>query len=98
MGKKLNYRIARLERALPEPPTGTHPYWEAFARRVKISGLYMAWLRREIEKPEFADPCDLELWEHLETITSVAKKIVARRAEAPGAEPEYGWYSDEEGE
>ncbi len=80
--KKLEDRISRLEQALPSQPNRTHPYWEAFDRRVRISKLYMAWRQGEIEKPELADPLDLEQWEDMEGVWRIAKKIVARRAEA----------------
>jgi hypothetical protein len=94
--KKLEDRISRLERALPSQPNRTHPYWEAFDRRVRISKLYMAWRQGEIEKPELADPRDLERWQHMESVWRIAKKIVARRAEAEGQDAQADeWYLDE---
>lgn len=90
MSKKLHDRVSRLERALPGPPDRTHPYWEKFERRVRISNLYMAWRQGKIEKPELADPRDLERWEHMESVWRVAKEIVARRAEAEGQDVQAG--------
>ena len=94
--KKLEDRISRLEQALPSQPNRTHPYWEAFDRRVRIPRLYMAWRRGEIEKPELADPRDLERWEHMESVWRTAEKIAARCAEAEdqGAQADE-WYLGE---
>jgi hypothetical protein len=80
---KLEDRLVRLEQALPASP-GRSPYREEFERRVRIGDLYMAWLRGEIEKPELADPRDLEKWEDMEKVRRIAKKIALRRAEAEG--------------
>lgn len=97
--KKLEDRISRLEQALPSLPNRTHPYWEAFDRRVRISKLYMAWQKGEIEKPELADPRDLKEWEDMETTMRIAKKVVAKHAKAEGQDVQADeWYSDEEGE
>ena len=50
----------------------------------------------EIEKPELADPRDLEKWEDMEKVWRIAKKIALRRAEAEGMASEADCrYADE---
>ena len=83
MSKKLHDRISRLERALPDLPTRTHPYWQEFDRRVRISRLYMAWQKGEIEKPKLTDARDVERWAHMETVMRTAKTVVEESTQPP---------------
>jgi hypothetical protein len=82
LGKELDKRLLRLERALPGVRARS-PYWEDFERRGRIADLYRAWWFEGSAKPPLNDPRDEHWWAYMEQIRGVIDEMAAEGALGP---------------